>query len=288
MTEFPHQLQVESSMACNARCMFCPRPTLKRKGGVMKDWLFEKILAEAHDFKPHLNHIALFYMGEPLIFPRLFQWMQRLREEQFQTSIFTNALALTPDKATKLVSFSDIITDVVLSLDGMDSETYQDIMGIDYDTVRSNVIAFVKENAGKIKVSGNCALFSKSQPFMHKWQETWSEVLPDVSLRPHSMYNYAGLIHDELEHRADEKHAPAKCSRLWHISILWDGRVNLCCMDPEGQVVLGDVKENTLWEIFHGELPTYYREMHNKGRFSELLLCKDCNMNILLKEKRSG
>lgn len=288
MTEFPHQLQVESSTACNASCVFCVRPNMKRKGGVMKDWLFEKILAEAHDFKPHLNHIALFYMGAPLIFPRLFQWMQRLREEQFQTSIFTNALGLTPEISSKLVSFSDIITDVVFSLNAVDSMTYQEIMGIDYDTVRSNVAGFIKKNDGKIKVSVHSVLFSKSQPFIHRWAETWQDLFPDMPLTPGVMLNYAGLIHDELEHRADEQHAPAICSRLWHISILWDGRVNLCCMDPEGQVVLGDVKENTLSEIFHGELPTHYREMHNQGRFSELPLCKDCNMNILLKEKRSG
>jgi len=285
------QIHVESSTACNAKCVFCVRPNMKRKGGMMEDWIFEKILTEAHAFGN--ANIPLYYMGEPLIYPKLFQRMQRLREERFQTSIFTNALALTPEIASQLISFSDIITVIIFSLNAVDSETYQDIMGIDYNTVRSNVIEFMKQNNGKIKVGAHSVSFSRSQSFIRgkpgKWVETWKDVFAGISLTPGIMLNYAGLIHDEFEHRVDENHTPDKCSRVNQMSILWDGRVNLCCMDPEGRVILGDVKENTLSEIFQSELAVHYREMHSQKRFSELPLCKDCNMNIISKgaqEKR--
>jgi hypothetical protein len=42
----PEIVQIESTNICNARCVFCPRDEMKRRQGVMDDFLYRKIVDE--------------------------------------------------------------------------------------------------------------------------------------------------------------------------------------------------------------------------------------------------
>lgn len=275
--DYPTMIQLESSTACDARCTFCPHSKMQRKRGTMKDDLFERILSEAGEMG--IQEVLLFLNGEPLIFPRLPQWLQCLRDTERTTTIFTNANALTEDKAKMLLSFSDVIGTIVFSLGGMDAETYQKVMGIPYYVVRRNVERFYLLNDGIIPMKAHIPCSSETQPFIAQWLDTWAEFFGDLS--PTAMFNFAGLISDPLELKEDERHSKKYCGRLNHLAILWDGRVCLCCMDTEGQVILGDANNKRLIDIFNSDTARKYREYHKEERFAELPLCRDCNMNIL-------
>jgi radical SAM protein with 4Fe4S-binding SPASM domain len=95
------------------------------------------------------------------------------------------------------------------------------------------------------------------------------------------MFNYAGLVRDDLELQTDDLHARDYCDRLNHLMILWDGRVCLCCWDAEGSTVLGDVKEQSLEEIFYSDAAHTYRTWHKAGEYDKIPLCRECNANIL-------
>jgi hypothetical protein len=58
--------------------------------------------------------------------------------------------------------------------------------------------------------------------------------------------------------------------------VLWDGRVSLCCFDAEGAVILGDLKTQTLREVFGGDKAVGIRLAHVEGRRQELPLCNTC------------
>lgn len=274
--ECPTLIQIESSTACDAKCVFCPHAKLKRPPGSMSDILFEKILIQTKEMQ--IGEILLFLNGEPLIFPRLFDWLQALREYGFKTTIFTNANSMIEAKAAKLISYSDVVQTIVFSLGGVDKETYNEIMGLDYDRVRQNIEWFITLNKNRITTVGHCPYFSRTQPLLPYWIEHWRFV-GEVGMT--AMFNFAGLIQDELELKESDTHKRGTCGRLNHLTILYDGLVCLCCMDAEGQVILGDANEQPLIEIFNGPLASKYRQFHKEGRFSELPLCRTCNMNIL-------
>ena len=44
--KFPEMVQIETLVACNAACTFCPYPTMDRKGDKMTDNLFKKIISD--------------------------------------------------------------------------------------------------------------------------------------------------------------------------------------------------------------------------------------------------
>lgn len=275
--EKPTLVQIESSTACDAKCVFCPRPKMKRKGGTMKESLFEKIVQESK--KLGISELVLFLNGEPLIFPRLFDWLKRLRQEGLRTVIFTNANQLTTHKSIVLTSFHDVIQSIVFSIGGIDTETYKEVMGLNYDKVLGNIRKFAQINAGKINTKAHIPLMSMTQKFTDRWVDHWREYVDELS--PTDMFNFGGLIKDDLELKESDLHVRKFCARLNHLTVLWDGRVCLCCIDAEGQVILGNVNKQTLSEIYNGDLAKRYRAKQSEGKYSDLPLCQDCNMNIV-------
>lgn len=55
------------------------------------------------------------------------------------------------------------------------------------------------------------------------------------------------------------------------------GRVVLCCADMYGDAVMGDVRLQTLEEIWNGERFAHYRKMLREEGRRNLPLCKDCS-----------
>lgn len=74
---------------------------------------------------------------------------------------------------------------------------------------------------------------------------------------------------------------PAKnnpCLRaLREMSILWDGKVSLCCVDMEGKIIFGDASENSLLEIWNSCKMKKLREYHLTQRRIDYPLCNNCN-----------
>ena len=66
------------------------------------------------------------------------------------------------------------------------------------------------------------------------------------------------------------------CHYLWKsVVVLWDGRVVPCCRDFDGKITLGDLKRQSLTDIWRGSTLQALRRMHLDGEF-ENTLCDDC------------
>ena len=68
------------------------------------------------------------------------------------------------------------------------------------------------------------------------------------------------------------------CQMLDRVDILSDGRVALCCSDVEGAYSWGDVREQSVLEIYRGEVARRYRETHRRGGRREIEPCNSCNL----------
>ena len=61
-----------------------------------------------------------------------------------------------------------------------------------------------------------------------------------------------------------------------YMTVRYDGRVNLCCFDPFGKVVFGDLNNNTIEEVWQSDKHREYQALHNEGRVAQLPLCCSC------------
>lgn len=62
------------------------------------------------------------------------------------------------------------------------------------------------------------------------------------------------------------------------MSILWDGRVVPCCTDFTGEYTLGDIKKESLMDIWNGEGLVELRSKIIEKKYREVSLCKGCDI----------
>ena len=98
------------------------------------------------------------------------------------------------------------------------------------------------------------------------------------SLYVNKKFNLIKRIDIELHNWAEgAANTFRQCHRLWtSVTVLWDGRVSLCCLDYEGEIEMGNVNNQTLQEIINGRLYQEVRQNHINGLFLDK--CYRCDM----------
>jgi MoaA/NifB/PqqE/SkfB family radical SAM enzyme len=132
---------IEITNVCNLRCAECPSGSdkLKRARGFMTEKLFDKFIAEA---APYLYNINLYFQGEPMLHPLFFDFIKKCGNVRITVS--TNGHFLTEENSHKLAESA--INKLIVSLDGMDRETYSKYrVGGDFEKVRAGIKAVSKE-----------------------------------------------------------------------------------------------------------------------------------------------
>jgi radical SAM protein with 4Fe4S-binding SPASM domain len=68
------------------------------------------------------------------------------------------------------------------------------------------------------------------------------------------------------------------CPQLWEVLYVGhDGRVSACCRDYHGQLVVGDIAEQSLRDIWHGPTLSDLRAKHLAGDLDSLPeACRAC------------
>jgi MoaA/NifB/PqqE/SkfB family radical SAM enzyme len=140
-------LQMESALACNLRCVMCPWIGVRASaphGGIMAQKTWEAI-------RPHLAQIFSIDFtggGEPLLQPRLAEWMLEAKSAGCETGILTNGLLLDEERARKLIDTG--LDWVCVSIDAADKDQYERIrVGSDFEKVCENI-----KNISRIRSRG--------------------------------------------------------------------------------------------------------------------------------------
>ena len=256
------KIQFESSTSCNAKCTFCPRYDMTRPRGEMSDELFHKIIKDGKAmnnsfFVPFLN-------GEPFIFPRIWEWLDYMRDEKCKVHLYTNAEFIDVDRIIKYPN----IRLICCSVNAATKETYDKIMrGPNFEKVIANVKDLIKKAPFPIYVS--MVITSDNEQEVEAFKKQWGKNHIFGEFK-----NWGGARHDKIEKTGTRKPCYAACKTM---SILWDGRVVPCCMDYDGKQILGDANKQTLTEIWHQS--KWIRDKHRSLDF-DITPCRDCNHNI--------
>jgi radical SAM protein with 4Fe4S-binding SPASM domain len=146
-------------------------------------------------------------------------------------------------------------------------ETYDKIMRRpNFDKVKKNIEYLIAKAPFKIKVGMTVVEANLHEVEMFK--KMWGR-----RAKFGDFVNWAGARHDPFEKTGEKIPCPQVLSKM---SILWDGRVCLCCFDYDGKMVLGDLNKESLREIW--ARARAIRNRHKKLDFN-MPLCKDCNAN---------
>jgi radical SAM protein with 4Fe4S-binding SPASM domain len=279
----PVVYQIELTNHCPMTCGMCPRTNrMTRELGYMDESLFKRIIQETSPFS---SRIFLHHFGESLLHPKLGEFIRYANQRNIKTFLSANPVLLTEKRSKELVDSG--LYELVLSLDGLTSDTSAAIRGQaarNLDLAEENILSFLEYRK---------AVFSRI-PFLimqivrqkqnmqeiESWIKKWDEVdgVDRVKVKSYVTWDGRDEHINSLQLESGCPGAPnIVCDKPWtSMTILWDGRVVPCCFDYDGIDVLGDLRQQSLKEIWSGEKMTYLRQCHRDGNLQNVRLCEKC------------
>jgi radical SAM protein with 4Fe4S-binding SPASM domain len=282
---FPVEFAMELSSACNLACVMCPVPTTSRAAKLMDDGLFRKV---AEEISAESGFVLLPQgFGESMLHPRWADLLGYVRERGIGPVVFlTNGMLLREQNVDRLLASG--VDVVVISIDGVDSETYASVrVGGDLGVVEANVRRLLEKRGpeGRPRVVLRIIRMKETAAEIGAFFERWRPVLsPGDEIRVNEFNDWAGKVEDRSvadvpeAARAVETPRRPPCRMLWsNLSLHADGKVSACCHDSEDELVVGDVaKGDTVRGIWTGESLARLRRIHRDGRLAELPICLAC------------
>ncbi|MDO8265155.1 MAG: radical SAM protein [Candidatus Parcubacteria bacterium] len=288
---YPMAIAVELSAACNANCYMCPRKNLSRAVGNMDMGLYKKIIDELFENKVQLRKIFLYWMGEPLLNENFDKMIIYAKEKNVAEMVVmaSNAIALNEENAKRLISSQ--LDELFISLDAFHQETYEKIRGksISIEVIENNILRLMdlrkkmKSSYPYVRIKILKSDLNKDEiaEFKNKWNPIVDEVYVEEDINTWNATNenvnrnISGDSH--FKERAEKGVQRWPCDRLWYqIAISQDGFVTPCIADWNGSGFIGNVKNNTIFEIWNSSEVVEMRRKHLDGECGELPMCKDC------------
>lgn len=252
---FPEDVIVETYARCNLRCIMCPYPFLKRPQGEMDFKVFAKIVDEVARERPD-SRLWVAILGEPLLSKNLVPMLRYARDRGLKhINLNSNATYLTLELTSELLDCG--VENLLISLDAMTKETYDKIrLNGDFHTVMRNVEYFLAEKKRlKLELPHVIAQFitmDQNENELESFKSYWLSRGAVVKVRLKMGWGVAMAAEDLLS-AAVKRDIP--CAWLLRsVSIHWDGRFAQCDADYEGKYSPGDIKTQTIKEIWDNEL----------------------------------
>ena len=274
---FPDVVRIETTNACNAKCVICPHHKMARPVRRMDNRLFAQIIDECAVGRPKEIHLHNF--GEPLLDKAL---EGRIRYAKQRTSarvkIFSNGSLVTRERARAMIEAG--LDEIKISMDGATREEFQRIRPpLKYDQVVQNIkdlVAVRNEMGAATRIRFACCSTSDKESTM----QSLENLVDGFSFG--KIHNWHGP-----EETIEVGGVRKPCSRLWRtFTVLADGNVALCCLDYDGQVILGRLDEKTRIEkIWNNDAYQRVRRLHREARQAELSLCRYCTKAFLYQSK---
>lgn len=287
----PVSISTELTNNCNLNCPHCTSGSglMARKRGFMDIGLFKKVMNEV---APYLYNVNLYFQGEPMLHPMFFSFLGNSGNSR--TVVSTNGHFLSIENSEKIVRSG--LNKLIISLDGMDQETYSAYR------VNGSVMSVIEgiKNVTQAKKSHNSSLIIEIQLLVNRFNE---HQIPQVrrlaervsaSLRLKSMQilnkeevsswlpsdrKYRRYKMKEGEYKLKNS-LPDRCARLWFNPVItWDGKVVPCCFDKDSEYVMGDLNYDSFREIWNGPKYRIFRKSILKGRHM-IEMCRNCTSGL--------
>ncbi|MBF0300014.1 MAG: radical SAM protein [Oligoflexia bacterium] len=278
LEEAPLQIDLFAVDVCNLKCPMCVREAHINGNGYMDVNLVKKIIDQATEYGvPAFNFGGL---GEPTLYPHLFEILKYAKDRGIiDVNIHTNGTRLSPEFNKKLIETG--LDRIIISVDSNVKNIYEKIrIGANFEKTYSGIKDFIDQRnlLGKEKphIKVNYINTDEDDPtqkndFINYWKDKVNRI---AVLRYLDCSNGEGEVYHQKNYEQDKNFC---CAELWRrLCILSDGVATICTNDMKKKYIVGDVRKETISEIWKGERIQKARNFHRKGLFRTIDKCKNC------------
>ena len=289
---FPSAFCIQTINACNASCIMCPlAQSAKKTPVVLSDKLFKKIIREISDEQLKFTYIYLFLQNEPLmdkdIFKR-FRLIKKISNGKIKTGLVTNGSFFTKEKIKELEKSE--LDELIFSIDALTEETYKKVrQGLNFEDVINNIENIINSNYNgylAVKFVVQIDNIAELEDFKKYW------LTKDIPVQITDLRNRSGDLTSFDDIRLENKKGTffgkvisiilsrmiKGCSTpLTTFNIMSNGDVILCCDDFSNKLILGNVNESSIKEIWNSKDYKKIREMLFKGEYEKIPACRTCS-----------
>lgn len=291
--ETPFLIYVDPSSACNFKCEFCPTGHLdlvreaNYRRRVLSMELFEKFVRDLAGFNNPIRVLRMNKIGEPLLNKHLPQMIRVAKQSGRVQSIdlATNASLFTKPLLEEI--FDAGLDRLNISLEGMNAAQYLKHAKVEVDFQR-----IVESIRWLYEHRGNCEITIKApEDYLSKEQrdaffdtfgnycdriflERLSPIWPEFDMKARVM-NYTPP--SEIGQYGQKISTKQVCTYIFYAMALnADGTVSACCPDWSQKLVIGDLHNTSLKDIWNSNSMHILRLQHLRGLRSNNEVCRNC------------
>lgn len=284
----PFTIYVDPSSACNFKCNYCyhsiDKSNLKKinfKKKIMEMNLYEHIINLIAGFPDQLKMLSLFIKGEPLLNPKLPEMiaMAKKRSVAERVYITTNGVLFSPQLNRKLVNAG--IDEILVSIEALNANKYKEITGvsIDFDEMVNNIKDFYK-NRGNCKLFIKIVSYNQNKDDVRKFHEifdplcNFAYVEQVVPVFDDVKYENLDVDRSKLNKFGKPIHV---CTRpFFNMCVHSNGDIGACLVDYVPKILFGNVKNDSLYDVWNGKQFFDFRLMHLKKQRYDHFKCGQC------------
>ncbi len=288
-TNYPNTVILELVNRCDLECVMCYQGFRNdAKKATLDDALLDKIFSE---FKINKLNALMLSFSEPLLYKNIGDILKRAEEAGIMdTFLFTNGTLLNDKMSETLLNSS--LTRLFVSIDGATQETYDKVripVGKNrlktnrLELLEKNILNFIKLRKKKNKqlplIRTSFVALKENRHEIDMFIKKWKPIVDYVDIQknvvPFFELNEMKKLEEDLKDDKDKKYS---CNEPWgQVSIFSDGTVGPCCSTFGRNKSIGNVKDQTLKEIWNGEEMNKIRDGFKTNKPD--IVCKTCINN---------
>jgi radical SAM protein with 4Fe4S-binding SPASM domain len=288
-TGFPKTFYLETTSICNLRCPACARTYSKRPRRHMEESTFRTAIQEISSERPNIAHIGLHFFGEPLLNPKFFDFVEIARAHLPNTTlaVSSNANVLSADKIDQILHSH--LDSFGIWPDTINPDLYDSIRkGGDLKKVQQSIIELLEKrqklgredieiHVGAVLYKNNVSVFKE---FTNRWEAICSKY-KNTHVFAHESHDWAGQVpaYNVLRSVRDGSiRIKIICPMPFENCVVSaEGYVTPCCYDCDLKLTLGNIRANSIREIWTGLEAKTLRKKLLTGRVSSSDLCYNCH-----------
>jgi len=228
-----------------------------------------KILDEVKDSKPAISPA---YFTEPLVVKNFKKILIAAKQRDIPVSFCTNGLLINESMAEFLADHMSVIS---VSIDATTKETLAKTRSTDrLETIKKAVFLLLEKrgSADSPRVGVNFTIDEDNAHEQEEFVNYWIQYVDFV--RVNEMFTYE---HKIGELTVTRERTP--CREIYDQMIVdFNGEVRMCCLDGFRETNLGNVIEDGVYNVWHGEAMTAVRKHHEENDYREEPFCRDCTV----------